>query len=390
LTTLEDVYLKIFGLTGVKIVPGQARNKSFLHKVTYSRCLEILSSLWFKFLAVSIFILTVFSFFYIASLNPKNSDPSPSIKALNTETAKKFSSFTVHVNVGMVIRNFSKFNLIENKFIADIVVWFLYNSEEVELDTLEKFSFERGKVLSKTSPDIKLVGGKSFARYNITAEFYGDFRHYKFPRDNHSLSIVITNNFVTPQEVLFDVTTTDFYINPRISVSSWKIIGLRTNFGIDEDFFNQIDLTKKSSYPKAVFTIDFSKNGFREEFVIFVPIFIVFMFSLFSMFFSIKNLVGRATLSVSAVSALLGYRFVIERMMPKVGYFTTTDHVYMILLFVSFLVMILHVVITRLAYNYSLEKKQKLIVRNELILLKDGVFVLVIILTLTLLGIVVM
>jgi hypothetical protein len=52
-------------------------------------------------------------------------------------------------------------------------------------------------------------------------------------------------------------------------------------------------------------------------------------------------------LASSGVSAQLGYRFVLERMLPEVSYFTTTDKLYLLLLLVSFLVFVAQLFIGR-------------------------------------------
>ena len=62
---------------------------------------------------------------------------------------------------------------------------------------------------------------------------------------------------------------------------------------------------------------------------------------------SLANIRGRFSLAITAITALLGYRFVIERMMPQVGYFTTTDTIYTFLLVFAFFCFLYQLIITR-------------------------------------------
>lgn len=314
---------------------------------------KIIGSAAFKFSLVSVFALSIL-FSFSKSLSKFNcTDAEPRLQNIDVERTREFAAFTVHVATGMFIRNFPYFNMIENKFTIDMVVWFSFDPTQITLDTIGKFAFENGKILDKSPADIKIIGGKTFAKYDVIVEVKSDLNYNKFPLEDHKLGIILTNNFVTPYEVLFEVLVTDFVVATNIFVPDWQIRKLDTNFGIDENILNQVDKTKKIAYPKATFTIDFEKTGIRKVFIIFAPIFIIFFLSFFAFFLVISDTFGRATLSVSALTALLGYRFVIEGMMPKVGYFTTTDQIYIILLAFAFINTIFQITLTRLFFLAS-------------------------------------
>lgn len=82
---------------------------------------------------------------------------------------------------------------------------------------------------------------------------------------------------------------------------------------------------------------------------------------------NLSNIVGKFSLAVTAVTALLGYRFVIEQMMPQVGYLTVTDMIYILLLLISLACFIFQLLMTRLYMinsenmkNSTEEKRKKL------------------------------
>ena len=110
--------------------------------------------------------------------------------------------------------------------------------------------------------------------------------------------------------------------------------------------------------------------------IIFIPLLTAIFFSLLSFALAVSNLIGRFSITITAVTALLGYRFVIERMMPSVSYFTTTDMVYTILLLFALLCFVFQLVFTR---EYSFLKRESSSKQSELrdkySLLNDVVFV---------------
>lgn len=344
----------------------------------------------FKSVCMLIAISFILLSFYIALSRFNSTDPEPPVQPIDIATTRKFEAFTVHVETGLFIENFSQFDIIENEFEIDMIVWFRFNPTEITLDTIDKFSFENGRILHKSPPDIKAMDDKTFVKYNVTIEMKSDLEYYRFPLEDHKVSIVLTNHFVTPYEVTFEVLSTDFVVAPDVFIPNWKVKDLHTNFGIDENILNQIDTTKKIAFPKAVFSIDFVKSGIRKAFIIFAPIFIIFFFALFSFFLTLANTYGRTVLPATALTALLGYRFVIENLMPQVGYFTTTDYIYIILLVFSFLVFLSNMFITRLYNTATQSGSNTKQLFDRFSLTKDTMFIIITYLSALILGLTIM
>jgi len=100
----------------------------------------IIWGLPFKFFLL-IFSSAVILFCFAFTLSRFNtSDSEPSLQDIDIKLTRQFAAFTVHVETGLFIRSFPYFSMIENKFIVDMVVWFMFNPAEITLDTISKFS----------------------------------------------------------------------------------------------------------------------------------------------------------------------------------------------------------------------------------------------------------
>ena len=233
----------------------------------------------------------------------------------------------------------------------------------------------------------------------MRVSFNTPLNYHEFPLEDHKLSLVLSNNFFTPYEVMFVVSNTAFVSDPGIFIPNWSVDRLITNYGYYESSLDQVDKSKKALKPVAVFIIEFVKTGLRRIFIVFVPIFIAFFLSLISFFLALSNMVGRATLTLSAISALLGYRFVLENIMPKVGYFTTTDHIYIILLSLAFLIFLFQtlvvkrdgVLVKKLGGNGTGVKRKTTLAkaRDRLHIIDDLAFLIIVFLLLIFIGFVV-
>lgn len=296
--------------------------------------------------------------FWVCVSKSNMTDTIPKLNPITTKVIKEFGPFAVSIKNGMFIKNFQTFEVTNNNFTIDAVLWFEFNPDEIMLETVEKFSFDKNKILYKSPADIKIIDSKMFAKFNIVFNVKTSLNFHKFPFEDHKIAIVLSNNFVTPSEMYFTTNINSFQIAPNIIPTSWKFQDLNVDSGYLNLELDKLDKTKKISSPKVLFTIDIKKNGIRRILIIFIPLFASIFLSLFSFVMNIANVVGKFSLAVSALSALLGYRFVIEQMMPKVGYLTTTDLIYVILLLISLFCFIFQLLITRLYMLYS-EKVKK-------------------------------
>jgi hypothetical protein len=307
-----------------------------------------LHSARFRVLMILLVIIYLPIVFRINSYRPNITDTVPQLKALTTEELKKLGPFAVRVKVGMFIRDFPIFNIEKNTFTIDAVIWFEFNGDEITLETLEKFSIDNGKIMSKSPPDIKISeNGLIFAKYNVLFELNTNLGFHHFPLENHRLSIVISNDFVTPKEMIYAVDASAFQVQNNILPAGWAVKDLYVNAGFLPLQFDQQDATKKTENPKALFAINLLKTSSRKALIIFIPLFSAAVLSLLSFITGLANTFSMFTLTASAVTALLTYRFVIEQMMPTVGYSTVADTIFLFLLLFAFIVFTVQILTVR-------------------------------------------
>ncbi|MFA5307037.1 MAG: hypothetical protein WC365_06330 [Candidatus Babeliales bacterium] len=309
------------------------------HPLIFLKKIFNFQTVHFKVLMILLVTIYLPIAFRINSNRPNITDTIPQLKALTTKELEKLGPFSVRVKVGMFIRDVPIFNIEKNNFKIDSVIWFEFNGDEITLDTLEKFSIDNGKILSKSPPDIKISeNGLIFAKYNVLFELNTNLGFHHFPLENHRLSIVISNDFVTPKEMTYVVDASGFQIQSNILPAGWDIKDTYVNSGYLPLKFDPQDTSKKTENPKALFALNLVKTSSRKALIIFIPLFSASILSLLSFITGLANTFSMFTLTASAVTALLTYRFVIEQMMPTVGYSTLADTIFLFLLLFSFIV----------------------------------------------------
>lgn len=303
----------------------------------------------FKIIILFASFLYVIGLFAYVLKDFRTEDEIPAIQAINLDMRKQFRDLSAVVRTGMYIKNFPTFDFTNNSFSVDALVWFEFTKNELMLKTVEKFTFENATIKQKSSPHVSIQGDKILAKYDIVFDVKTDLNFQRFPLDDHRLSMVLTNEFVSPAEMYFDddADATSFSVSPDIFISNWYPYQLHATPGYSSIKIDEHRDDRRSSHPKIAFTVDFAKRGINRILIIFVPLLATIFFALFTFLMSFNNHSGKTTLSVTAITAILGYRFVIQQMSPPVGYFTITDKIYLFFLLFALMVFIFQLVLLR-------------------------------------------
>lgn len=235
------------------------------------------------------------------------------------------------VNTGMSIRDFPLFDATKNSFIADIILWFEFDPTEVSFSVLDKFSFEKGIILKKSSPETIKIKDKLFVRYNLRVQFSSNLNYKDFPFDNHRIALSLSNDIASPEEIMFHVKKSSFTFNPSLYTASWLYQNHTVHKGYSTASLEKHNAEKTVSLPLVQMIMDF-KGGWRKVFVIFVPLYLLSFMGVFTLIMQKDP----TFLSLASISGLLAHRFVVENMSPRVGYFTLSDRLYVIMIVFSF------------------------------------------------------
>jgi hypothetical protein len=303
-----------------------------------------IAKMWFLIFMTLVAFLAIASIFYSSHTRFRSTDPKIELQSYVPRKSGPESKSIAIVETGLFVKGFSEFSFVENSFIADVVVWFLFKPHEIPKETIDAFSFEGGEIKSKSAPEIKIIEDKIFTRYLVRVEFKANLNYELFPLDDHRLCLILINRDVIPQEVRFVSDDSSFGVVKNLYTNDWKFDGKQVLYGVMASVLDEDNSTKNIETPAVVFSLDFSKLGVRKIFVLFVPLFLVFFMGLFSLAVEVDKWIEMSlSMSIGSITAMLFYRFVIEKMSPNVGYFTIADKIYTFLVITAFLIFLSNV-----------------------------------------------
>ncbi len=264
---------------------------------------------------------------------------------------KEWAGVPIRVSVGLYITNFPTFDFVNSDFTFDGGLWFGFDPALISLSTVGNFSFEKGEIIHQSKPSVQVVDGRFFAHYTVRVRFKSDMDYAFFPFDAHRIDLVLVNNKAVPSEMIFRSYSPFFELSPALSKRiGWLLLGTSIRTGWREIVIDEYETKRNISRPCAVFSMRMRRIGFRNAMLILLPLFMIYFLSLFSLALDPRRyptiVFGLAS---AGVTALLGYRFVIEGMSPKVGYFVLSDKVFIFFLTATLIIFSLAIFLIRLA-----------------------------------------
>lgn len=298
--------------------------------------------------------LVMFILIYGALEDFKSKDEMPQLYHITPAKAREFGGTPGKVTVGLQISSFSEFDILDNHFAFEGTIWFEFDPSTTSLDIIGKFSFEKGEITYISAPSTRIIGGKLFARYNVRVEMRNNLEHHLFPLNDHTIYIVLDNIFVSPSEIVFDSSVSHFILSKGIFLSGWTEHDRHVYTGYSKARLEQFNEENVIYNPRVIFAIDYRFRGIRQTLTILLPLLLIFFISIFSLAMEpVEYYKTTLSISTGSITGLLAYRFVIENLSPKVGYFMLSDWLFFLFLTVSSIIFFLN------TKTLSLTKREK-------------------------------
>ena len=276
-------------------------------------------------------ILTAMAVFYMSQKGLEQQIPLErysDITPITHDDFVKWGGEPAIVKVGLQVNDFPIVKILEDEFLLEGKVWFLFDPELISLDTIKKFSFENGILEQVADPEVRIIGDELFAEFNIRLVFNTSLSHKAFPFDTHRISLNLVNMDVSPSEAIFESHKEQFVLADKMHIPEWQHSNPEVFTGYTSYVLDREDETKTIVHPKAMFTLNLNRSGLRHVFIMLLPLYLICAVGLIAI--GSQNTIGGKALDINAAvtASIIAYRFVIETMSPKVSYLMVADHLY--------------------------------------------------------------
>ncbi len=306
----------------------------------------------FHLISIAITSAIIFKLVSVIIILPEPLENRFLIQSITPKDLAALSNMPVTIKTGLLIEGFREFDILNNRFVCEGVLWFEFNPLMISLETVSNFSFKNAEIKHLSAPKMSNVGQNLvMVQYDIVLSFNTELNYRFFPMDDHLISLVMVNNATSFSEAIFETDKQLFVWKMKTESLGWRQFYRDVQAGYVAYDLNSANKEMEINHPAVQFTTYFARAGIRYSLIILLPmlVFIIVMLTTFSYdpnkYFSSIMVANGASLS-----GLIAYRFVIENMSPKVGYFMLSDMLFFIFLFIAACIFLISIFSIHLSY----------------------------------------
>lgn len=234
------------------------------------------------------------------------------------------------VRTGVYLKSLYDFNSSNFSYDVDLWMWFTYKNDS--LNPLKTIEISNAKRYDYSNSSIEKRNGKNWASQNCKATINQewDLKHYPF--DRQRLEIVLEESEYDIRKVFLMADKSKFEYSNQIDIKGWRIDSSSIKSGISfyKSDFGDPTLNGESKYSKVYYTIFLSRESWSLFFKLFTGCYVAFLVSFLVYFIKPIYVDPRFGLSIGALFAAVGNKYVVDSNIPESISFTLVDKIHII------------------------------------------------------------
>ncbi len=259
------------------------------------------------------------------------------------------------VKVGMYITSIHDIDFKQKEYTITFWLWLKYKNRD--FDFFNNLEIPQAKSVEKSFSTVDTSGDKVYMMMKLQCVMKDSWKIGNFPFDHQTLRLSIENSQFDARSLLFIPDTTGQYFDKRFALRGWSIdsCNISTSIKTYETGFGDESLAtpqvKYSTYrARLVITRDTAGLFWK----MFLGMYIAFLIAYICFYIHSDGMDSRFGLSVGALFAVVGNKYIIDSSLPESSSFTLVDTLHGITLF------FIMVVIAANAYALRLIKRNEI------------------------------
>jgi hypothetical protein len=258
------------------------------------------------------------------------------------------------VRTGIYITSIHDIDFKQNEYTINLWLWMRYKNKAFNFD--QNLEIPQAKSFSKLYTTIDSSGNGIYMLMKLNCVMKDSWRINNFPFDKQRLRLAIENSQYDSKSLVFAVDTLGNHYDPRFTVRGWLIdsFNMAATIRNYETGFGDTSLerphTEYSTFRVRMVLHRDASDLFAK---IFLGMYVAFLISFICFYIHSDYIDSRFGLSVGALFAAIGNKYIIDSSLPESTSFTLVDTLHGITLFFIF------AVVTASVYSLRLVKQGK-------------------------------
>ncbi|MFD1256583.1 hypothetical protein ACFQ3S_07220 [Mucilaginibacter terrae] len=259
------------------------------------------------------------------------------------------------VRTGIYINSVHDINFKDKEYTLSVWLWLKYKNKD--FDFVKNLEVPQAKSVDKSFSTIDTSDGKVYLLMKLQCVMKDTWAIDNFPFDRQKLRFSIENSQFDSKSLVFVADTLGKHFDPRFTLRGWRIDSLDITTGIKayETTFGDESLQKPhTEYSNFKFKMVINRDAIGLFWKMFLGMYVAFLIAYMCFYIHTDSIDSRFGLSVGALFAVIGNKYIIDSSLPESTSFTLVDTLHGItLLFIL-------TIIVSTSYTLLLIKREKL------------------------------
>jgi hypothetical protein len=258
------------------------------------------------------------------------------------------------VRTGIYITSIHDINFKEKEYSISLWLWLKYKNKK--FDFLHNLEVPQAKTVTTSFSTVDSTGGKMYILMKLQCVMKDSWAIDNFPFDKQKLRLSFENSQFDSKSLVFVADTLGKHFDPRFTLRGWYVDSLNITTGVKEyeTAFGDETLTKPhTEYSNYKVRLQIDRDAMGLFWKMFLGMYVAFLIAYMCFYIHTDSIDSRFGLSVGALFAVIGNKYIIDSALPESTTFTLVDTLHGITL-----LFILAVIIAT-SYTLKLLKQNK-------------------------------
>jgi len=274
------------------------------------------------------------------------------------------------VKTGIYIISIHDIDFRQKEYTVRFWLWLRYKNPQFNF--AKNIEVTNAKSIEISNCNVDSSNGEVYTLMKLKCVMKESWSVRDYPFDNQNLQIHIENSEFDSHDLVYVADTAGKHFDPALTVSGWDITNINVNSALKnyETGFGDSEIKNAhSEYGSFDVIIDLDRNAWGLFFKLFLGMYVAFFITYVSIFIHADNIDSRFGLSVGALFAAVGNKYIIDSLLPESSTFTLVDSLHAFTFISIFVTISLSVYALKLLKEGKLEKANMIDKKGARILL---------------------
>lgn len=264
------------------------------------------------------------------------------------------------VYTGIYITSIHDIDFKQKEFTVNLWLWLKYKNKD--FDFVQNLEVPQAKTVVKSFSTIDTTGNKIYIIMKLQCIMKDSWKINSFPFDRQKLRISIENSQYDSKSLIFAEDTLGNHYDPRFTVQGWTIDSFAVSTRIksyETAFGDDSQPRPHTEYSQFRVKIGLVRDAMGMFWKMFIGMYVAFLIAFSCFFIHADNIDSRFGLSVGALFAVIGNKYVIDSALPESSSFTLVDTLHGITLIFIFSVIASSIYALNLLKHHEINRSNR-------------------------------